>query len=263
MRVNKFIAFAAVIGICFGSRADIVVEVEHPDGSVEILSNPKVAPAPVLLKKAEGDSETNLKLKEFNRIVIGQGIEVNYTIGGSNEMQVYAPATLLENLSAKVRKGVLLLESLGEAPGTVKINLSAPEVKTITLTGNAVLAFNGTYKLPGQLITMLSGSSSLTFRDGVQLHELDAEVTGHSGLNFDKSLIVRDAEIHILGCSEATLNGVNAAVFTLETSGTSTATVSGKVHHGKLEANSSSHINASGMVSDSLKKVAMPLSTID
>lgn len=180
MRVNKFIAFATLIGICFGSRADIVVEVEHPDGSVEILLNPKVAPAPVLLKKAEGDSETNLKLKEFNRIVIGQGIEVNYTIGGSNEMQVYAPATLLENLSAKVRKGVLTLESLGEATGTVKINLSAPEVKTITLTGNAVLAF-----------------------------------------------------------------------------------VSGKVHHGKLEANSSSHINASGMVSDSLKKIAMPLSTID
>ena len=173
MRVNKFIAFVAVIGICFGSRADIVVEVEHPDGSVEILLNPKVASAPVLLKKAEGDSETNLKLKEFNRIVIGQGIEVNYTIGGSNEMQVYAPATLLENLSAKVRKG-------GEAPGTVKINLSAPEVKTITLTGNAVLAF-----------------------------------------------------------------------------------VSGKVHHGKLEANSSSHINASGLVSASMKKVAMPLSTID
>ena len=263
MRVNKFIAFATVAGICFGSRADIIVEVEHPDGSVEMLSTPKIAPEPILLKKAEGDSETNLKLKKFNSIVIGQGIEVNYTIGDSFEMQAFAPAPLLEKLSAEVKKEVLTLESGGEVPGTVKINLSAPEVKAITLTGNAVLAFNGTYKLPGQLITMLSGSSSLTFRDGVQLHELDAQVAGRSCLTFDKSLIVRDADLHILGRSNAILLGVNAVVFTLETSGTSTATLSGKVHHGKLEANSSSHINASGMVSESLKKVAMPLSVID
>lgn len=178
-------------------------------------------------------------------------------------MQAFAPAPLLEKLSAEVKKEVLTLESGGEVPGTVKINLSAPEVKAITLTGNAVLAFNGTYKLPGQLITMLSGSSSLTFRDGVQLHELDAQVAGRSCLTFDKSLIVRDADLHILGRSNAILLGVNAVVFTLETSGTSTATLSGKVHHGKLEANSSSHINASGMVSESLKKVAMPLSVID
>ncbi|HEY2662090.1 MAG TPA: DUF2807 domain-containing protein [Caulobacteraceae bacterium] len=146
------------------------------------------------------------------RLVIDVPADVTYTQGPKIQLTISGPEELISRLS--VQDGVIEADGIDFDDGRLKISLTAPDVDSFSIDGDADLTIAGYNR--DQLALKISGSGTAKAEGQAKRAELRISGSGDADLS---GLKLGDARVHIAGSGDATLDPKGEAVIDISGSG--------------------------------------------